>query len=207
MGSSFFITWAWPFPLLVVLTCKLFIKDKLRFRQLFICFIVPLLSMISSFTSNERKQLSLSNLCVNQTTEGQHYWEKCLRTPTGKNWWIIRMRGLWNTKVISESYFAAVSLYLINPIVRTAAMRRIILFVIVTYLSLRPFTKGIYIVLWIEVTPVLSFSLALVNSMFQSFLYVYDINKETSVPFFIATFQYLGAIIYSSLNSMLFWDR
>ena len=124
-----------------------------------------------------------------------------------KNWWIIRMRGLWKSKVISESYFAAVSLYLINPIVRTGAMRRIILFVIVTYLSLRPFTKGIYIVLWIEVTPVLSFSLALVNSMFQSFLYVYDINKETSVPFFIATFQYLGAIIYSSLNSMLFWDR
>lgn len=124
-----------------------------------------------------------------------------------KNWWIIRMRGLWNSKVISESYFAAVSLYLINPIVRTGAMRRIILFVIVTYLSLRPFTKGIYIVLWIEVTPVLSFSLALVNSMFQLFLYVYDINKETSVPFFIATFQYLGATIYSSLNSMLFWGR
>ena len=124
-----------------------------------------------------------------------------------KNWWIIRMRGLWNSKVISESYFAVVSLYLINPIVRTAAMRQIILFVIVTYFSLRPFTKGIYIVLWIEVTPVLSFSLALINSMFQSFLYVYDINKETSVPFFIATFQYLGAIIYSSLNSMLFWGR
>ena len=108
-----------------------------------------------------------------------------------KNWWIIRMRGLWNSKVISESYFAAVSLFLINPSVRTAAMRRIILFVIFTYLSLRPFTKGIYIVLWIEVTPVLSFSLALVNSMFQSFLYVYDINKETSVPFLLSLFSIL----------------
>lgn len=96
MGSSFFITWAWPFPLLVVLTCKLFIKDKLRFRQLFICFIVPLLSMISSFTSNERKQLSLSNLCVNQTTEGQHYWEKCLRTPTGKK--LMNYQDAWFMK-------------------------------------------------------------------------------------------------------------
>ena len=121
-----------------------------------------------------------------------------------KNWWIIRMRGLWNSKVISESYFAAVSLFLINPIVRTAAMRLIILFVIFTYLSLRPFTKGIYIVLWIEVTPVLSFSLALVNVPIVFICLWYQQGNFCS--FFIVTFQYLGAIIYSSLNSMLFWN-
>ena len=72
--------------------------------------------------------------------------------------------------------------YAINPVERICFSAPFILFFIFVYWYVKPYKKQYRILHWMEVMGLLGITFTLVNNMFRSFLYVFNIPNEKPVP-------------------------
>ena len=56
-----------------------------------------------------------------------------------------------------------------------------VILIAVSYFVIRPYKPEMYVLRWMEAFSVLGYFVCLGQSMFRSFLYVYDINDEDSI--------------------------
>ena len=78
-----------------------------------------------------------------------------------------------------ESYVTTLT---INPVNQICYAAPVILFYIFVYWYIKPYKDQFTILHWMEVIGLLGITFTLVNNMFRSFLYVYDIPDEEPVP-------------------------
>ena len=88
---------------------------------------------------------------------------------------------------------AFVTTLAINPVNRICYAAPIILFFIFVYWYVKPYKQQFTILHWMEVIGLLGITFTLVNNMFRSFLYVFDIPDEEPVPTSLTVLWYLDS--------------
>ena len=87
-----------------------------------------------------------------------------------------------------------VTTWVIEPISRICCATPIILSFVFVYWLIGPYKEQLTILHWMEVINFLGITLTLVNNMFRSFLYVYDIPDQPPIPKSLQVFSYLDSI-------------
>ena len=193
MGAVFFVTWIIPFPLSLMLTYRLYMKDKITFKQLFVCLIMPLLSIIFYLNSkcNNTYVFAKPVHTGNVKRLLREMFEECYRKNADESEECVFYES-W--RLYQRVIFAVVCVFSINPISRVVAMTPTIFAFAVFYNIVQPFKKEQYVLHWIEMVSVLGFAFALINNMFRSFLYVYDISNEDPIATTLKTLLLLDEL-------------
>ena len=117
---------------------------------------------------------------------------------------------------------AFVTTLAINPVNRICYAAPIILFFIFVYWFIKPYKEQFTILHWMEVVGLLGITFTLVNNMFRSFLYVFDIPDQPPIPrslqvlwyldliaspIFVLLFMKVLAPIFAKIKSAACWDK
>ena len=193
MGAGFLVTWILPFPLSLMLTYRLYMKEKITFNQLYVCLIMPLLSIIFYLNSKCKNTHVFAKPVHTGNVKRllREMFEECYRKNADKSEECVFYES-W--RLYQRVIFAAVCIFSINPILRVVAMTPTIFAFAVFYNIVQPFKKEQYVLHWIEMVSVLGFAFALINNMFRSFLYVYDINNEEAIATSLKTLLLLDEL-------------
>ena len=114
-------------------------------------------------------------MCIRDRREN---FEEAYRHREGKEYYVF-----WETwRLYQRLFLAVVTTRAINPVERICYSAPIILFFIFVYWYVKPYKKQYRILHWMEVIGLLGITFTLVNNMFRSFLYVFEIPDEKPVP-------------------------
>ena len=174
------IFWVVPFPLALWKSYRMFMSARLiTMREFVVSLIFPyavFYFMIKTRKATQRLTTSDNEKCVRELlTEN---FEEAYRKRNGKEYNVF-----WETwRLYQRLILAVVTTYAINPVERICFSAPLILFFIFVYWFVKPYKKNFIVLHWMEVISLLGITFTLVNNMFRSFLYVFEIPDEKPVP-------------------------
>ena len=180
ISMFFFGIWVVPFPAALMVSYRMYMWNVISLRKFVMCLIFPFTSIYLKITRGRIR-------CLNKKT-GQaekmvdiylrENFEEAYRHRKGKKYYVF-----WETwRLYQRLILAVVTTYSINPVERICYSAPIILFFIFVYWYVKPYKKHFVVLHWMEVASLLGITFTLVNNMFRSFLYVFEIPDEKPVP-------------------------
>ena len=179
ISMIFFGLWVVPFPAALMVSYRMYMWNVISLRKFVMCLIFP-------FTSIYQKMATRRIRCLNKTGQAEKMvrvylrenFEEAYRYREGKEYYVF-----WETwRLYQRLFLAVVTTRAINPVERICYSAPIILFFIFVYWYVKPYKKQYRILHWMEVIGLLGITFTLVNNMFRSFLYVFEIPDEKPVP-------------------------
>ncbi|XP_066926850.1 uncharacterized protein [Clytia hemisphaerica] len=218
--------WCIPFPVALMFSYRLYMRYVISLRKLVLFIVFPCLApfyftyLLSKGCFNETvaKQGTQDTVAIDEkrvTVLLKEMFEEAYRKRKGKEYYVF-----WETwRLYQRLILAFVSTFAINPVNRICYATPIILFFIFVYWYVKPYKKQYYILHWMEVIGLLGITFTLVNNMFRSFLYVFDIPDQEPIPtslsvlwgldtiaspIFVLVFYYLVKPLFEKIISLIF---
>ena len=204
--AVFLFTWVLFFPLSLKISFNMFMKDKISFPKFILCLMAPFVLVAHCFLNrhvvsvNLQKRRSLSELEVKKIL--REIFEESYRIKTEDSREETVFYETW--RLYHRVLLAFVATFYINPIVRITFMTPTVILIAVSYFVIRPYKPEMYVLRWMEAFSVLGYFVCLGQSMFRSFLYVYDINDEDSIKLVWQVFSILD-LIFSPVLMLIYF--
>jgi len=187
----FFAFWVVPFPAALMISYRLYMRHVLPLRMLVLSIAIPLLAFFYKFQyrsvislqeeENEKKEV-LQLLKEN--------FEQAYRKRKNKPYYVF-----WETwRLYQRLILACITTFAINPVNRICYVAPLILFFIGVYWVVRPYKKQYVVLHWMEVAGLLGITFTLINNMFRSFLYVFEIPDEEPIPTSLRVLYFLDTL-------------
>jgi len=101
----------------------------------------------------------------------------------------------WETwRLYQRLILAFITTFAINPVNRICFLVPFILFFIGVYWVVKPYKKQYVVLQWMEVASLLGITFTLINNMFHSFLYVFEIPDEEPIPTSLRVLYFLDTL-------------
>ena len=199
VSFCFIVLWVLPFPVTLMYSFRWYMHDKKMTMMEFIsCTIFPWAIFYFKFRKErvEKKKDGLKEKTENgeksieiQTEERivdillKELLEQSYRDLNNEKDQKKGYKVFWETwRLYQRLILAIVATYAINPVVRICLITPCILLYIFVYWYIQPYKKQYRILHWMEVMGLLGITFTLVNNMFRSFLYVFEIPDQKPVP-------------------------
>ena len=165
-----FFTWILFFPLSLKVSFNMFMKDKISFRKVIFCLVVPF-AVVTTYRLN-RNFVSIDL----QKSRNSYKVKEILRELLQESY------RLKTDDPSGETVFYETRRFWIDPVKRITLMIPIVIVIAISYHVIKPYKPEMYILHWIEVYSILGIFVCVAQNMFQGFLYVYDIGDEDFSP-------------------------
>ena len=213
------ILWVIPFPAALMKSYQMYMTDKtITMGQLVVSLIFPWIVVYYWLT----RRCCENNNWVKRSSQEEsrnknvrlmlhEMFQEAYRKRKNKDEFVF-----WETwRLYQRLVLAAVTTYAINPVERICYIAPLILFFHFVYSFVKPYKKNFVVLHWMELIGLLGITFTLVNNMFRSFLYVFEIPNEKPVPqsllilwildtfaspIFVPVFMYVWLSIDSLLN-------
>ena len=172
--------WVIPFPFALWRSYRMYMSNRvITMREFVISLIFPFAVfyfMWKTTRITETLESSDKEECVRILLDES--FQEAYRDRKGKDYKVF-----WETwRLYQRLILAFVTTFAINPVERICFSAPIILFFIFVYWYVKPYKKHFVVLHWMEVASLLGITFTLVNNMFRSFLYVFEIPDEKPVP-------------------------
>ena len=180
ISMMFFGLWVVPFPAALMVSYRMYMRNVISLQKFVMCLVFPFASI---YLLQARRTVICLNTEIGEnermvTLYLKENFEEAYRKRVNKGYNVF-----WETwRLYQRLILAVVTTYAINPVERICFSAPIILFFIFVYWFVKPYKKQYRILHWMEVIGLLGITFTLVNNMFRSFLYVFEIPDEKPVP-------------------------
>ncbi|XP_066925383.1 uncharacterized protein [Clytia hemisphaerica] len=183
--------WVIPFPAALMLAYRLFMRHVISLRKFIFCLIFPPIAFIWHFTRRNWQSKEPDTRENKQVCQYlKEMFEEAYRKREGKEYYVF-----WETwRLYQRLILAFVTTLAINPVNRICYAAPIILFFIFVYWFIKPYKEQFTILHWMEVIGLLGITFTLVNNMFRSFLYVFDIADQPPIPRSLMVLWYIDLV-------------
>ena len=214
------IIWVIPFPAALMKSYQMYMTDKtITIGQLVVCLIFPWIAVYFWLTrrcceNNNWVRSSSQEESRNENVRSilHEMFQEAYRKKKTTDEFVF-----WETwRLYQRLILAAVTTYAINPVERICYTAPLILFFLFVYLYVKPYKKNFVVLHWMEVIGLLGITFTLVNNMFRSFLYVFEIPNKKPVPqsllilWILDTFAspiFVPVVMYVWLLMVSLWNR
>ena len=179
------ILWVIPFPAALMMSYRMYMTNRtITMRQFVISLIFPWVAVYFWLTrrcfenNNVKRSIQEESREENVRSLLHEIFQEAYRKRVNKGYNVF-----WETwRLYQRLILAVVTTYAINPVERICFSAPIILFFIFVYWFVKPYGESFVVLHWMEVVGLLGITFTLVNNMFRSFLYVFEIPDEKPVP-------------------------
>ena len=201
--SVFFFIWILFFSMLLKISFNMFMKDEISFPKFILCLLVPFAVVANRLLNRNVVSVDLQksrNLSQSEVKKILiEIFEESYRLNPVDTERKLNVHKTFNLRLVTtgkiddsgkESVFyetwrlyqrvllAFVATFCIDPVVRITFMTPTVIIIVISYFVTKPYKPEMYILHWIKVFSILDIFICLIHNMFQSFLYVCEINYQ-----------------------------
>uniref|UniRef100_A0A7M5V891 Uncharacterized protein n=2 Tax=Clytia hemisphaerica TaxID=252671 RepID=A0A7M5V891_9CNID len=187
----FLVLWAIPFPAALMVSYRMYMRYVISLKKFVAILIFPYLAIYFMFAKRSTICLATDENDEKRVTKLlKEMFEEAYRKRNDKEYYVF-----WETwRLYQRLILAFVTTFAINPVNRICYAAPIILLFIYIYWFVKPYKEQFTILHWMEVIGLLGITFTLINNMFRSFLYVFDIPDQPPIPKSLQVLWYMDLI-------------